>query len=127
MSDPLIQILPHSRLPRRFGNASDQDRVLIELIESWLVRSRLDASSHVSNSWVNSTTNLPYSEFKQICDGLFHIATTLKLMQLERPMDSPLGRAYLRLRVTLQQINSILARKNLTSSWRRRGWPGELR
>lgn len=72
-------------------------------------------------------TNLPYGEFKQMCDGLLHLATTLKLMQLVRPMNSPLGRAYRRLRVTLNQINSILARKKLLRYWQHRGWPGEVR
>ena len=101
--------------------------MLVELIENWLVRNRLAANTNVSNSWVNSTTNLPYGEFKQMCDGLLHIATTLKLMQLVRPMNSPLGRAYMRLRNTLNQINCMLARKRLTRSWQRRGWPGEIR
>lgn len=127
MSNPLIQILSPSRLPIRSDNGSNQDQVLVELIEDWLVRNRLDARTVVSNSWVNSTTNLPYGEFKQMCDGLLHLATTLKLMQLVRPMNSPLGRAYMCLRITLQQINFMLARKNLTRSWQRRGWPGEIR
>lgn len=105
----------------------DQDHVLVELIETWLVRNSLGMRTSVSNSWVNSTTNLPYGEFKQMCDGLLHIATTLKLMQLVRPMNSPLGRAYMRLRITLRQINHILARKRLTRAWQRRGWPGEIR
>lgn len=127
MSDPLIQIKPLSKSPIRSGNGRDQNRILVELIENWLVRSRLAANPHVSNSWVNSMTNLPYGEFKQMCDSLFHVATTLKLMQFVRPKSSPLRRAYMRLRITLQQINSILARKKLTRYWQRRGWPGEIR
>ena len=126
MSDLLIQIKPPSRSPKRSDNGSDQDQVLIKLIEDWLVRSRLDARTVVSNSWVNRATNLPYGEFKQTCDGLFHIATTLKLMQLVRPINSPFGRAYMRLRITLNQIDCMLARKRLTRAWQRRGWPGEI-
>lgn len=127
MSDLLIQIKPPSRSPIRSGKGWDQDHVLVELIENWLVRNRLARDPHVSNSWVNRATNLPYGEFKQMRDGLFHIATTLKLMQLVRPINSPLGRAYMRLRITLNQIDCMLARKRLTRAWQRRGWPGGIR
>lgn len=127
MSDLLIQIKAPSRSPIRSGKGWDQDHVLVELIDNWLLRNRLAANTNVSNSWVNSTTNLPYGEFKQMCDDLLHLATTLKLMQLVRPMNSPLGRAYMRLRLTLTQINYMLARKRLTRYWQRRGWPGEIR
>lgn len=127
MSDLLIQIKPPSRLPRRSDDGLDQDDVLIALIENWLIRNRLNARTIVSNSWINSATNLPYGEFKQMCDGLFHLATTLKLMQLTRPVNSPLGHVYIRLRSTLNQINFMLARKKLTRYWQHRGWPGEIR
>ncbi len=101
-------------------NNSELDGPLIRAIQDWCDKYNAHAPN---NAWVNNYTNAPYSEFAKMRDELLSIATTFKLLQLERPVNSPLSREAYKLDNVVRTINRRLARTKLTASWSRRGWP----
>lgn len=122
MSTQLPTFLPNPKpySAATSANDSELDGQLIRVIRDWFDK----YNAHVpNNTWVNNYTNAPYSEFAEMRDELLSIATTFKLLQLERPVNSHLFREAYKLDNIVRTINRRLARTKLTASWSRRGWP----
>lgn len=104
-------------------NNSELDGPLIRAIQDWCDKYNAHAPN---NTWVNNYTNAPYSEFAEMRDALLSIATTFRLLQLERPVNSHLFREAYKLDNIVRTINRRLSYAKLTASWKRRGWPFDV-
>lgn len=121
---PLISPLKPSVISHgTYESDSALDGRLIRVIRDWLDRYN---AHNPNNTWVNNYTNAPYSEFAEMRDELLSIGTTFRLLQLRRPINSPLCREVTKLDDAVRCINRRLLRINRVTSWKRRGWPFDV-